>query len=132
LRLSSFSYPSLLFDDGEEVGAVGGEAEAAIADWVAGGVKSLVGMGEKVALLVFVGCWIVGGEIRGHGVVEEQIALRHVLAEVALHHAGVDEVFKKAEAPHILSLLGVSDHACEDDVSFGSVSLGVFQAEPSL
>jgi len=27
--------------------------------------------------------------------VEEQVALRHVLAEVALHHAGVDEVFEE-------------------------------------
>ena len=31
----------------------------------------------------------------GHGVVEEQVALSHVLAEVTLHHAGVDEVFEK-------------------------------------
>ena len=37
----------------------------------------------------------VGGEVRGHGVVEEQVALRHVLAEVALHYAGVDEVFER-------------------------------------
>ena len=65
---------ALLFDDGEEVGAVGGEAEEAVADGVAGGV---------------------GGEVRVHGVVEEQIALRHVLAEVALHHPGVDEVFEE-------------------------------------
>jgi hypothetical protein len=35
--------------------------------------------------------------VRGHGVVEEQVALRHVLAEVALHHAGVDELFEEIE-----------------------------------
>ena len=35
------------------------------------------------------------GEVRGHGGVEEQVALGHVLAEVALHHAGVDEVFEE-------------------------------------
>jgi hypothetical protein len=28
--------------------------------------------------------------VLGHEVVEEQVALRHVLAEVALQHAGVD------------------------------------------
>ena len=33
--------------------------------------------------------------MRGHGVIEEQVALRHVLAEVALHQAGVDEIFKQ-------------------------------------
>ena len=31
----------------------------------------------------------------GHGGVKEQVALRHVLAEVALHHADVDEVFEE-------------------------------------
>ena len=33
--------------------------------------------------------------MRGHGAVEEHVALSHVLAEVALHHAGVDEVFEE-------------------------------------
>jgi len=32
----------------------------------------------------------------GNVVVKEQVALRHVLAEVTLHHAGVDEVFEEA------------------------------------
>ena len=52
-------------------------------------------VGEEVALLGGAGLGGVGGEVRGHGVVEEQVALRHVLAEVALHHAGVDEVFEE-------------------------------------
>ena len=47
------------------------------------------------ALLGGAGLGGVGGEVRGPGVVEEQLALRHVLAEVALHHAGVDEVFEE-------------------------------------
>ena len=89
------SYAALLFDDGEEVGAVGGEAEEAVADGVAGGVERLVEVGEEVALLGGAGLGGVGGEVRGHGVVEEQVALRHVLAEVTLHHAGVDEVFEE-------------------------------------
>ena len=38
----------------------------------------------------------VGGESRGHGVVEyRQLSGRHVLAEGALHHAGCDEVFEE-------------------------------------
>ena len=36
------SYPAFLFDDGEEVGAVGTEAEEALADGVAGGVERVV------------------------------------------------------------------------------------------
>ena len=50
---------------------------------------------RKSRCCVLAGGWIVGGEVRGHGVVEEQVALRHVLAEVTLHHAGVDEVFEE-------------------------------------
>jgi hypothetical protein len=84
-----------LFDNGTEGGAVGGEAEEAIADAVAGGIERLVEVGEEVALLGGAGLGSVGGKVRGHGVVEEQVALRHVLAEVTLHHAGVDEVFEE-------------------------------------
>ncbi len=60
-----------------------------------GGVKGGVEVGEEVALLGLAGRWIVSREARGQGVVEEQVALRHVLAEVALHHGGVDEVFEE-------------------------------------
>ena len=52
-------------------------------------------MREEAALLGCAGLGGVGGEVRGHGVVEEQVALRHVLAEAALQHAGVDEVFEE-------------------------------------
>jgi len=62
---------------------------------MAGGVEGGVQVGEEVALLRLAGRWIVGGEVRGHSIVEEQVALRHVLAEVALHHTGVDEVFEE-------------------------------------
>ena len=57
-----------------------------------GVVERLVAVGEEVALLGGAGLGGVGGEVRGHGVVEEQVALRHVLVEVALHHTGVAEV----------------------------------------
>jgi hypothetical protein len=39
-----------LFDDGEEVGAIGGEAEEAVADGVAGGVERLVEVGGSSKL----------------------------------------------------------------------------------
>ena len=61
-------------------------------EWL-GGVERLVEVVEEVALLGGAGLEGVGGEVQGHGVVEEQVAFRHVLAEGALHHAGVDEVF---------------------------------------
>ena len=72
------------------------EAEEAVADGVAGGVKRLVEVGEVVALLGGAGLGSLGCEVRGHGVVEfRQLSGRHVLAEVAIHHAGVDEVFEE-------------------------------------
>ena len=76
---------ALLFDGGDEVRVVGGEAEAeaAVADGVAGGVERLVEVGEVVALLGGAGLGGVGGEVRVHGVMEEQVALRHLLAEIA-------------------------------------------------
>ena len=55
------------------------------------GVERLVEVGEGVALLGGAGLRGVGVEVRGQGVVQAQVALRHVLAEGALHHAGVDE-----------------------------------------
>jgi hypothetical protein len=55
-------------------------AEEAVADGVAGGVERLVEVGEKVARLGGAGFGGVGGEVRGHGAVEEQGPLRHVLA----------------------------------------------------
>jgi len=72
---SNFAF---LFDDGEEGGAVGGEAEAAIADGVAGGVERQ----EKVAqtfLSVFIWgrsrqeCLLHAGEVGRKGVVKEQV-----------------------------------------------------------
>jgi len=55
--------------------------------------------------------------VRGRGIVEEQVALRHVLAEVALHHTGVDEVFEEgggsgsasgiSNVPHVPVKLGI-------------------------
>jgi hypothetical protein len=50
---------------------------------------------DEIALLRLASRNIAGCEVRGDGVVEEQIAIRHVLAEIALHHAGVDEVFEE-------------------------------------
>lgn len=89
------SYLPLLFDDGEEVRGISTEAEEAVVNGVAGGVKCGVEVGEEVALLRLAGRWIVGGEVWGHGVVEEQVALRHVLAEVKLEDAGVDQLFEE-------------------------------------
>jgi hypothetical protein len=62
---------------------------------MAGGVEGMVEVCEELALLGGAGLGGGGGEVRGHSVVEEQVALRHVLAEIALHHAGVDEVFEE-------------------------------------
>ena len=42
---------------------------------VAGDIERLVEAGEEVALLRGAGLGRVGGEVRGHGVVEEQVAL---------------------------------------------------------
>ncbi len=50
-------------------------AEEAVADGVAGGVERLMEAGEEVALLGGAGLGRVDGEVRGHGVVEEQVAL---------------------------------------------------------
>ena len=58
-----------------------------------GVVERLVAVGEEVALLGGAGLGGVGGEVRGHGVVESrQLSGRHALVEVALHHTGVAEV----------------------------------------
>jgi len=63
---------ALLFDDGEEVEAVGVEAEEAVADGVAGGVEHLVEVGEVVALPGVAGLGGVGGEVRGQISVESR------------------------------------------------------------
>jgi hypothetical protein len=44
---------SLRFDDGEQVGAVGGEAEEAVADGVAGGVEGGVNVGQTFLSVFF-------------------------------------------------------------------------------
>lgn len=85
-----------MFDDRKEIGAVGADAIEALADGVAGDVEGGVEMCEEVALLGFARGGIVGGKVRSHELVEEQVALRHVLVEVTFHHAGVDEVFEES------------------------------------
>ena len=71
---------AFLFDDGEEVRAVGSEAEEAVADGVGGGVEGMVEVGEKGALLIVVGFGSVDRQGLCHGVVEEEVALCHVIA----------------------------------------------------
>ena len=53
------------------------------------GSAPLPGEEGEVVALGGAGLGGVGSELRGHGVVEEQIALRHGLSEVTLHHAGI-------------------------------------------
>ena len=52
-------------------------------------------VGEEVALPGVAGVGVVGGEVWGKAVEKKQIALRHMLVEVTLHYAGVDEVLKE-------------------------------------
>ena len=75
--------------DGEEVGAVGGEAEESIADLRRRCVEGAVKLNEILALLRLPNVGLVVGEVRGEIVQKEKVALRHVIAEVALHNAGV-------------------------------------------
>lgn len=50
---------SLLFDDSEKIGAVGGEAEELVADGVAGGVQGRVDMIQEIRLVWFARALVV-------------------------------------------------------------------------
>ena len=82
----------LLQDDTQEVGAFFGDGLELL--WEVGGLEAGVEGFEVCCLAELVGLGGVVLELGGDGILEEQVALGHVLAEVALHDAGVDEGFE--------------------------------------
>ncbi len=84
-----YSYLTLLQDNTQQVRAGCGDALDAFGDF--GLSEALVEGLDEAELFGFGGVGMVAGEGLGDVVLEEEVALGHVVAEVALHDAGVDE-----------------------------------------
>ena len=84
-----------LDDHGQQIRAVLADSMEALPNLRILRVECAMEVVEKFALLSLAGFGIVAVEVGGEFVVEEQVALRHVFAEVALHHTGVAKVFEE-------------------------------------
>lgn len=88
------SHLPLLQDDTQQVGAFSGDGLEFLRE--VGGLEGFVKVGQTFLSVFFRGggrqeCLPHAFELGGDGFLKEQVALGHVVAEVALHDAGVDQ-----------------------------------------